>query len=179
MHQSSRWILDRINKSKWIKSKKKGKIKELTDLRRQPFGARAMLDSPLTPKRDTPKLLLKHQSLYKWITYSKVCAFQWRAWGRRVFIVPQGWFLSLAVTFSWQKKADWPPRGRPAMVLAQTSHVKLVLPLPSSCKSMRQGPHALAPKWGRLARVGSTDHLLCPPGPALVLPSMYIDEFPL
>jgi hypothetical protein len=32
-----------------------------------------ILDSTLTPDRAMPKLLLKNQSLYNWITYYEVC----------------------------------------------------------------------------------------------------------
>jgi hypothetical protein len=55
------------------KSKKKGKIQDLTDQRRPLSEAREMLDSTLTPDRAMPKLQMKHQSLYKWRTYCGVC----------------------------------------------------------------------------------------------------------
>jgi hypothetical protein len=47
-----------------------------------------MLDLTLTLNRATSKLLLKHQSRYKWITCRGVCVFQWGAYGS-IYSVPK------------------------------------------------------------------------------------------
>jgi hypothetical protein len=47
-----------------------------------------MLDSTLIPDRATPMLLLKHQNLYKWRTYCRVCVFQSGALGS-IYSVPR------------------------------------------------------------------------------------------
>jgi hypothetical protein len=56
-----------------------------------------MLYSTLTPDGAMPKLLLKHRSLYKWITYIRVCVYS-SGESRGVFIESMGRFLDLVAT---------------------------------------------------------------------------------
>jgi hypothetical protein len=77
-----------------------------------------MLDSTLTPDRAMTKLLLKYRSLYKWITYYRMCVSQCRAYG--VFIVSQRRFPSLVTTFTRRRMARRPPRCQPTIYFDQT-----------------------------------------------------------